>query len=132
MPLIFVDSAHRPAEDGPNPPSAARNAPAREMVRGAWAVRMRAGPPACSFWTSSSPWFGRQARLRSDGGREQDGRKERSDVVACIERQDVRDELVGPHDDQAAALAIDPAHVEDVAARLSVGAEHLLVVDQSK
>src|SRR5262245_3369227 len=48
-----------------------------------------------------------------------------------IERKNVRDELVRPHDHHASPFAIDAAHREDVLATLAIGAEHLLVVAQS-
>src|SRR6476646_3001034 len=45
-----------------------------------------------------------------------------------IKRQDVGDVLIGADNDDAALVAIDTAHVENVVAALKVGAEHLLVV----
>jgi hypothetical protein len=46
-----------------------------------------------------------------------------------VQRERVRDVLVGADDDDAARLAVHTAQVEDVAS-LGVSAEHLLVVDQ--
>src|SRR6516162_213073 len=45
-----------------------------------------------------------------------------------IERQDVGNILVRSHDDHAAAVSIDTAHIENVVAAFQVGTEHLLVV----
>src|SRR6516225_10991677 len=57
--------------------------------------------------------------------------EERSELGICIEREHVRDVLIGPHDDHAACPPIDAAHCKDVVAALEVGAEHLLVVEQT-
>src|SRR5882757_10884059 len=54
----------------------------------------------------------------------EEGRKRR----VGIERQDVGNILVWSHDDDAAPVSIDPAHIENVVAAFQVGAEHLLVV----
>ena len=54
----------------------------------------------------------------------EEGRK----VRIGIERENMRDILVGPHNDHAAAFPIDATHAEDVAATFQVRAEHFLVV----
>ena len=43
-----------------------------------------------------------------------------------IERQDVGNILVRSHDDHAAAVSIDTAHIENVVAAFQIGTEHLL------
>src|SRR3954451_9915475 len=55
--------------------------------------------------------------------------EERGEVVVCAQRKHVRDVLVRPDDDDA-AVARDPAQVEDVAGP-GVRAEHLLVIDEA-
>ena len=45
-----------------------------------------------------------------------------------IEREHIRDVLVRPHDDHAAAARSMPRRSKDVVAALQVGAEHLFVV----
>ncbi len=45
-----------------------------------------------------------------------------------VERKHMGDILVGSHDDHAAAIAIDAAHVENVVAAFQIRAEHFLVV----
>ena len=57
--------------------------------------------------------------------------KEPGELRIRIERQNMRDELVRPHDHHAAVLAIDAAHGEDVMSALQVGAEHLFVIAQT-
>ena len=54
-----------------------------------------------------------------------------SGVVMGVERQDVRHVLVRPHNHHAPALAVNAAHIEDVAAALQVRTEHLLVIAQA-
>ncbi len=49
----------------------------------------------------------------------------------AIERKNVRDVLVWPHDHHATPFAIDAAHGEDVIAVFQVGAEHFFVVAKS-
>ena len=55
----------------------------------------------------------------------------RRELRIAVERQNVRDELVRPHDHHAAPRAIDAAQGEDVLTAFVVGAEDLLVVAQS-
>ena len=43
--------------------------------------------------------------------------EERRKLGMAVERQDVRDELVRPHDDEASVLPVDLAHVEDIVCR---------------
>ena len=47
-----------------------------------------------------------------------------------VERENMRDVLVRPHDDHAPPRSIDAPHVENVVAVLQVGAEHLLIVTE--
>jgi uncharacterized protein len=49
-----------------------------------------------------------------------------------IKWQDMRDELVRPHDDQAPVPPVDPTDIEDVVPVFEVRAKHLFVVAQSK
>ena len=48
----------------------------------------------------------------------------------CVNRQDMRDILVGTDDYHTALLPLDRAHVEDVTCVLQIGAEHFFVVHQ--
>ena len=57
--------------------------------------------------------------------------EERREFGMPIERENVRDELVRPHDHDAAAFAIDAARSKDVIAALHIRAEDLLVVAKS-
>src|SRR6516164_5594509 len=45
-----------------------------------------------------------------------------------MQRKDMRDVLIRPHDDYAPCLPVDAAHCKDVVTALDVGAEHLLVI----
>src|SRR6188768_2839196 len=54
------------------------------------------------------------------------------ELLIAIERKNVRDVLVGPHDHHAPPFAIDATHGEDVIAAFEVGAEHLFVVAKSE
>jgi hypothetical protein len=54
--------------------------------------------------------------------------EESGKLVVRVEREDICNILIRTHDDYAAAVAIDPAHVEDVATALEIGTEHLLIV----
>ena len=61
-----------------------------------------------------------RAPASGDGGngrRQQELREELGELVGGGERQDVRDVLVGAHDDDAARGAVDAAQLEDVVAR---------------
>ena len=61
----------------------------------------------------------------------QEAVEKRSKLLKSIERENVRNVLVRPHDHHAPRLAIDAAHGEDVIAAFEVGAEHLFVVAKS-
>ena len=54
--------------------------------------------------------------------------KETFELGVFVERQDMGDKLVRPHDHDAATSPIDAPQVEDVGAALQVRAEHLLIV----
>jgi len=49
-------------------------------------------------------------------------------LFISVEREDMRDILIRPHDDQAPCLPIDVAHCKDVVATFSVDAEYLVVI----
>jgi hypothetical protein len=57
--------------------------------------------------------------------------EEGRELLITIERKNVRDVLVRPHDHHATRFAIDAAHGEDVAAASQVGTEHFFIVVES-
>ena len=54
--------------------------------------------------------------------------EEGHELPHTVERQNMRDVLVRPHDHHAALFAFDAAHSEDITAAFQVGAKHLFVV----
>ena len=60
--------------------------------------------------------------------RQHEAVEERSELAISIEREDMRDVLIRPHDDHAPCLPIDAAHCKDVVTALDICAKHLLVI----
>ncbi len=54
--------------------------------------------------------------------------EERAELGIRVERKNMGDVLVGPHDDHAPPRSINAPQVENIGAALQVGAEHLLIV----
>lgn len=62
----------------------------------------------------------------------QDAGEEIRERVEGVERQDVRDTLIGPNDDERAARAVDPAQVENIPCGGPGRTEYLLVTAQAE
>ena len=61
---------------------------------------------------------------------EQESSEERREFVVRVQREYVRNVLVGADNDNRALLTVDAAQLEDVGTALEVGAVGLLVVDK--
>src|SRR5271163_1283514 len=58
--------------------------------------------------------------------------EERGELGIVVERKNMGDILVRPHDDRAPTRSIDAPQIENIGAALQVRAEHLLIVAESK
>src|SRR5690606_29929325 len=73
----------------------------------------------------------RSPSLPAGACRQHETVEERGKLAMARQRQDLRDILVRPHDDDAAILAVDATQIEDVMPIFAIGAENLFVVKQA-
>src|SRR4051794_1435949 len=89
----------------------------------------RLSHPTCSPYKQTSPISKRRGETPIPSYHK--AIKECGELGMRIERENVRDVLVRPHDNHAAPVTIDSPHVENVMAALQVRTEHFFIVMKS-